>query len=230
MHESRPALTQIKTLIERFANSTSADDLLESINTIYRDADKDPELKNWFKELDAYVRKCLKEQGFIMQDSATDEWNQIYDRGQFLLRDRYKNHTDRIIDEFKFMVDQFDQDPQNKRFATSLNKLFNDLGNDENGKPVFKKHLLTDLSSVILPSAFENVRYIPIPRIEYSDKMIDAVIENLIVESDNLMPNSLEVQSDNHFVWGRKTVTSTRKNKVVVRISLYSQKFCDPLI
>ena len=156
-----------------------------------------------------------------MQDDSTDEWNRIYDRGQFLLRDRYKNHTDRIIDEFKFMADQFDQDPQNKRFATSLNKLFNDLGNDESGKPVFKKHLLTDLSTVILPSAFENVRYIPIPRIEYSDKTIDAIVENLIVESDNLMPNSLEVQSDNHFVWGRKTVTSTRKNKVVVRPLLF---------
>ena len=212
-------LTQFKTLIERFANSTSSDDLFESINNIYRDADKDPELKGWFKQIDTYVRKCLKESGFIMQDSATSEWNQLYDRGQFLLRDRYRDHTNRILDETKFLADQFDQDPQNKRFAASLNKLFNDLGNDENGKPTFKKHLITDLSTVILPGMFESVRYVPIPRIEYSDKMMDAIVENLVIESDNLTPNSLEIGSDNLFKWGRKTVASKNKNKILVAVS-----------
>ena len=186
-------LTRLKTLIERFANGTSTNDLFDSINMIYRDADQDPELKSWFKQVDAYIRKCLKQQGYIMEDSATNEWNNLYDRGNFLLRDRYRNHTDRVIDETKFLVDQFDQDPLNKRFGESLQKLFNDLGNDENGKPSFKPHLIKDLTEVIIPAIFENIRYVPIPRIEYSDPAFDAVIENLVIESDNLMPNILEV-------------------------------------
>lgn len=185
-------LTSLKTLIERFANGTSTDDFFDSLNQIYRDADKDPELKAWFKDLNAYIRKVLKTQGYIMEDRATDEWNDLYDRGNFLLRDRYRNHTDRIVDETKFLADQFDKDAQNRRFADSMNKLFNDLGNDENGKPTFKKHLVKDLSEVILPAIFENIRYVPIPRIEYSDPQIDAVVENLVIESDNLMPNILE--------------------------------------
>jgi hypothetical protein len=212
-------LTDLKTLIERFANSTSSDDLFDSINAIYRDAEKDPELKKWFKSIDAYIRKCLREQGYIMQDSATEEWNVLYDKGNYLLRDRYRTHTNRIVDESKFIADQFDADPQNKAFANSLNKLFNDLGNDENGKPTFKPHLLKDLSNVILPALFEHVSYVPIPRIEYSDPMMDAVVENLIVESDNLMPNIFEVVSDNYFRWGRKENANKNKNKVEVGIS-----------
>jgi hypothetical protein len=186
-------LTSFKLLIERFANGTSTNDLFDSINNIYRDADQDPELKSWFKHVDAYIRKCLKQQGYIMEDSATDEWNALYDRGNFLLRDRYRNHTDRIVDEVKFLADQFDRDPLNKRFADSMQKLFNDLGNDENGKPTFKPHLVKDLTEVIIPAIFENIRYVPVPRIEYSDPTIDAVVENLVIESDNLMPNILEV-------------------------------------
>lgn len=96
--------------MERFANSTSFDDLIDSINQIYKDADRDPELKNWFKQLNGYVRKCLKQQGFIMEDAATDEWNQIYDHGRHLLRERYRGHTDRIADEFKFLGQQFDEE------------------------------------------------------------------------------------------------------------------------
>lgn len=212
-------LTDLKTLLERFANSTSADDLVDSINQIYRDSDRDPELKGWFREMDAYIRRCLQEQGYIMQDASTDAWNSLYDKGNFLLRDKYRTHTDRIANEFKFFGTEFDNDPQNKAFAASVEKLFLDLGNDEDGKAAFKPHLLKDLSDVILPAIFENVRYVPIPRIEVSDPMIDAVIENLVIESDNLAPNVMEFGSDNYWRWGRKKIASKNKNKVMISVS-----------
>ncbi|KAJ4290596.1 hypothetical protein N0V90_010814 [Kalmusia sp. IMI 367209] len=212
-------LTDIKTLLERFANSTSFDDLIDSINQIYKDADRDPDLKNWFKHLDTYIRKCLQQQGFIMEDRSNEEWNQLYDDGRTLLRGRYRGHTDRIADEFKFLGQQFDADPQNQRFSTSIQKLFNDLGHDENGKTVFKPHLVKDLTEVILPGIFESVRYVPIPRIEYSDPMVDAVVENLVIEGDNLAPNVAEFGSDNYWRWGRKHVSSKNKNKVMLSVS-----------
>ncbi|QDS77420.1 hypothetical protein FKW77_006471 [Venturia effusa] len=215
----KTAEADLKTLLERFANSTSADDLIESINQIYRDADRDPELKGWFREMNTYIRRCLKEQGYIMQDASTDAWNSLYDKGNFLLRDKYRSHTDRIANEFKFFGHQFDNDPQNKAFAASVEKLFLDLGNDDNGKVAFKPHLLKDISEVILPAIFENVRYVPIPRIEVSDPMIDAVIENLVIESDNLAPNVMEFGSDNYWRWGRKKIPNKNKNKVMLAVS-----------
>ncbi|CBX96590.1 hypothetical protein LEMA_P108550.1 [Plenodomus lingam JN3] len=217
--ENQHWLTNIKTLLERFANNTSSDDLIESINQIYKDADQDPELKNWFKRINAFVHKVLQQQGYILEDSSNEEWNQIYDQGHNLLRGRYRGHTDRIADEFKYLGEQFDADPQNKQFAESVNKLFLDLGQDENGKTVFKPHLVKDLTDVIIPGFFENVRYVPIPRIEYSDPMIDAVVENLVIEGDNLAPNSLEFGSDNYWRWGRKSITSKNKNKVMLSVS-----------
>jgi hypothetical protein len=205
--------------LERFANSTSFDDLTDAVNQIYRDAEQDPELKSWFSNMNKFVRRCLKEQGYILQDDSNAEWNKLYDHGQFLLRDRYRDHTNRIVDEFKFIGEQFDKDPQNKAFAESMNKLFNDLGHDENGKPAFKPHLIKDLTDVILPAFFENVRYVPIPRIEFSDHMMDVVVENLVVEGDNLAPNVFEFGSDNYWRWGRKQVKNSNKNKVMLSVS-----------
>jgi len=213
------AETDLKTLLERFANSTSFDDLIDSINQIYKDADRDPELKNWFKRIDAYIRKVLQQQGYILEDASNEEWDRLYDDGHRLLRDRYRGHTDRIADEFKFIGEQFDADPQNKSFADSMNRLFNDLGTDENGKTVFKPHLLKDITDVILPAFFESVQYVPIPRIEYSDPMVDAVVENLVIEGDNLAPNVLEFGSDNYWRWGRKQISSKNKNKVMLSVS-----------
>lgn len=39
-------------------------------------------------------------------------------------------------------------------------------------------------------------------------------MENLVIESDNLMPNVVEFGSDNYFRWGRKKISSKRDNKV----------------
>ncbi|KAK2041803.1 hypothetical protein LZ31DRAFT_471672 [Colletotrichum somersetense] len=213
------AESDLKTLIERFANGTSSEDLFESIQQIYRDADNDRELKDWFKAMDRYVRRCLLEQGYILDEDSNQEWNNLYDHGRYLLRNKYRAHTDRVFDEIKFLIDQFDQDPQNKRFGQAVQKLFNDLGNDENGKPTFKPHLVKDLSEVILPSIFENVAYVPVPRIEYSDPQFDAIIENLVLESDNFMPNVLEINSENYFLWGRKNTANKHKQSFEVKFA-----------
>lgn len=223
VQQTRTGLAQaegdLKTLIERFANGTSTDDLWASINTIYDDADRDPELRDWFKALNAYIRRCLQVQGYILDDDSNVQWNRLYDHGNYLLRNKYRAHTDRIFDEIKFLADQFDQDPQNQAFAASLTKLFTDLGNDENGKPTFKPHLVKDLTDVILPSLFEKVAYIPVPRIEYSDHQVDAVIENLVLESDNFMPNVLEIASENYMRFGRKKFGSRSKHSIDVKVA-----------
>ena len=49
--------------------------------------------------------------------------------------------------------------------------------------------------------------------------MVDAVIENLVFEGDNLAPNVLEFGSDNYWRWGRKQITSKNKNKVMLSVS-----------
>src|SRR5271170_302385 len=217
--DNKLPLTNLKTLIERFANSTSTDDLFESINNIYRDADRDPELRDWFKSIDKYVRLCLQDQGYVLQDQSADEWNALHDRGHFLLRERYRNHTDRILDEFKFLGDQFDRDPQNKAFALAIQKLFQNLGTGRNGKVTFKSHLIKDLTNVIIPGAFERAHYVPIPRIEVSDSMVDAVVENLVIESANLFPNVVEFGNDNYFRLGRRQVSNKNEHKVMIAAS-----------
>lgn len=209
----------LRTLIERFANGTSTSELWSNINQIYKDADKDQELKGWFKSMDNYIRRCLLEQGYILEDSSSREWDRLYEHGRYLLRDKYRLHTDQVLEELKFIGDQFDQDAHNRAFAQSVQKLFNHLGNDESGKSVFKPHLVKDLGEVIIPGILQNINYIPIPRIEYTDPQFDAIIENLVLESDNFMPNVLEVASEHYFRWGRKKIANKSHNMIDVKVA-----------
>jgi len=161
--------------------------------------------------MDSYIRRCLLEQGYIMDEGSTQEWDRLYNHARYLFRDKYRQHSDRVIHETRFLADQFDQDAKNRQFRTSIEKLFADLGHDQNGKVAFKPHLVKDLSDVIIPSMLANTSYVPIPRIEYQDDMLELVVENAVLESDNFMPNVASVYSENFFKWGRKTAGSAQK-------------------
>lgn len=121
------------------------------------------------------TRKCLREQGYVLQDNATEEWQRLHSEGRYLFRDRYRNDANQVIGELKFMGDQFNEDPMNRAFGQSLQKLFHDLGYDESGNLAFKKHAASDFTSIILPAILENLHYVPVPRIEVCDPMVDVV-------------------------------------------------------
>jgi Family of unknown function (DUF5923)/Protein of unknown function (DUF4449) len=48
---------------------------------------------------------------------------------------------------------------------------------------------------------------------------VDAVIENLVLESDNLMPNILEIEADNFFRFGRRAISSRRQHRITIHAS-----------
>ncbi|BFZ59546.1 hypothetical protein YB2330_000557 [Saitoella coloradoensis] len=213
------AKDELKTVIERFANSTSLDDVFDSFNELYLDADRDPQMKNWWKRLDRYIRRCLKETGYITSESADREYREIKEEGDYLRKDKYSEHFDRVGTEISDFGKQFAEDPDNKRFGEAVKHLMEDLGTDRNGKFTLKKHLIKDITNVIIPGAFRRTRYVPVPRIEYSDPMVDAVIENLVLESENLFPNILEVKADNYIRYSaRKAINNVNHHRVTVHM------------
>lgn len=205
--------------MERYANGTSTDPLWNQVENLANSARGDDELRGWFKSMDNYIRRCLLEEGYVLDESSNTDWDRLYEQGRYLLRDKYRGTTDKIIDETRFFLEQFDQDPQNKEFGLAVQRLFNHLGQDENGKPAFKSHLVKDLTDIIIPGFIENVEYIPIPRIEYQDPKIDLVIENLIFEADNLFPNIVEITSNNYFKMGRKKIANSNNQIFDVKLA-----------
>ena len=48
-----------------------------------------------------------------------------------------------------------------------------------------------------MPGFIEQVGYVPIPRIEYTDESVDLVIENLALSGKNLFPNLISMEARN---------------------------------
>jgi len=56
----KQATKELRTLLERFANNQSIDPIIDAFNVLSDDATRDPKLREWFKEIDSYIRKvCI---------------------------------------------------------------------------------------------------------------------------------------------------------------------------
>ncbi|ORY77244.1 hypothetical protein BCR35DRAFT_305540 [Leucosporidium creatinivorum] len=193
---------ELRTLLERFANGQSSQPIFDAVNQIYTDAKNDQELTNWFKELDSYLRDVLQEPGYILKDACDRRGRDLLDQGGRFWdpkTGKYAGHKDAVFDSVQTFFTAYADDPLNVKLGNDIKKLTTDLLYDSEGNLKYKPHLWNDVREVILPALAKNVGYIPIPRIEYTDNMVDVVIENLTLESQNLLPNIIEVEGRSYF-------------------------------
>ncbi|KZP01029.1 hypothetical protein CALVIDRAFT_493481 [Calocera viscosa TUFC12733] len=191
------AWSEFRTLLERFADNRSMQPIMDSINDLYNDAQQDEGLRHYFSRLDGFVRRTLLEPGYVLAPEYDEDARRIRDDGKQFFDQKYAPHKDRLFDSVQEFFLAMGDDPLNKRFGDDWARLTNDLLFDESGQLAFKSHLWGDIRRVILPSILDQVGYVPIPRIEYTDDQVDLVIENLTLQGRNLLPNFIELEAHN---------------------------------
>ncbi|KAF8301114.1 hypothetical protein DL93DRAFT_2122133 [Clavulina sp. PMI_390] len=191
------ATSELRLLLERFANGASMDGMIQAMQALSDDAQEDEGLRDWFKDLDRYIRKTLLEPGFVLSPQFDNDANRLRDTGHQFFDEKYRAHKDNLFDQIQAWFTAFGEDPLNKRFGEDWQRLVKDLLFADDGSLSFKPHLWKDVRSVIIPELVKHVGYIPIPRIEYTDNQMDLVIENLTMEGQNLLPNIISLDAHN---------------------------------
>ncbi|KAI0634782.1 hypothetical protein C8Q77DRAFT_1053762 [Trametes polyzona] len=192
------ATSELRTLLERFANGKSLSIIGDAMQALYRDAQQDDELRQWFSDVDSYTRKVLLDPGFVLEPQCNNEANALRESGRRFYDEKYKGHFDNLFNAAIEWFRALGEDPLNKRFGEDWARLTKDLLFDSEGSLKFKPQLWMDIRKVILPSIIDQVGYIPIPRIEYTDDTLDLIIENLALSGRNLFPNVVSMEAHNY--------------------------------
>ncbi|EMD37684.1 hypothetical protein CERSUDRAFT_105609 [Gelatoporia subvermispora B] len=198
---SDPALQQsmseLRTLLERFANGQSLDQIGNAMRALYEDSQNDEGLRHWFHDVDAYIREVLLQPGFVLDDQCNEQANTLRDNGRQFYDGKYKGHFDNLFNSITDWFSAFGSDPLNRRWGSGWAKLTKDLLFDSDGNLQYKPELWQDIKNVILPGLIDWIGYVPIPRIEYTDDAIDLVIENMALAGSNLFPNVVSMEARN---------------------------------
>lgn len=193
------AANDLRTVFERFANGRSASPIFDAFHDLIKTFANDKEISEWFERLIAYIRKLVLEPGYVLKEQANTDGDKLgKDARAIFESDKYKGQVkDKLFKEVADFFGAMGEDPLNKKFGDSFNKLFRDLLFDSNGKFTFKSHLWADIRDHIVPPVVESIGAVPIPRIEYTDPKLDVVIENLVLQGKNLLPNYVIAEAYN---------------------------------
>ncbi|EDR16148.1 uncharacterized protein LACBIDRAFT_187323 [Laccaria bicolor S238N-H82] len=191
------SVKELRTLLERFANNTSMDVIFDAIDVLVDDARHDQALGDWFRSVDAYIRKVLLEPGYVLEPDCDTQADRLRESGRTFYDDKYRSHFDNLFSSAGSWFGAMGEDPLNKRFGEDWARLTRDLLFDSEGSLKFKPHLWNDIRRVIVPQLIEHVGYVPIPRIEYTDDSLDLVVENLTLQGRNLFPNIASLDAHN---------------------------------
>jgi hypothetical protein len=193
----KQSVSELRTLLKRFANGQSIDPILNAFNVLVDDTCKDPELREWFKNVDSYVHKVLLEPGFVLEPNCNNQANELRESGHRFYDKKYHGHFDNIFMTTGNWFRAMGEDQLNVRFSEDWAQLTKDLLFDSEGSLKFKVDLWRDICNVILPTLIDKVGYIPIPRVEYTDDLLNLVIENLTLLGRNLFPNIVMIEAHN---------------------------------
>lgn len=179
-----------------FADGKPLDDITDALQQVVDDVQEDPELKNFYSDATGFLKRALTDKDFITSDAADAEAHELYDRSQELLHEKegkYGSDMERLFDEIKSFRDAITYDAENRRVIETSKKVFNDIVIlDKNGSfRGVRRKVVRDIFDVMLPRFVGEVRYIPMPRIEYQDRDYDLILENVILESGMLLVHSL---------------------------------------
>ncbi|KAG9314768.1 hypothetical protein JVU11DRAFT_3850 [Chiua virens] len=196
------ALTNIRTLLERFAGGRSLDDLCAKIRVCAVDVKQDEDLKAWFDDFITHVRRGLEvpsyarsEEAQMKRDDLEQRWKLFLDENSDVAK-KWKVDVEAFRREVRSFQQAIADDTDLRRVREAHVRFAQTM--QQNVIPGAKMGLQLameeaswfwqDLFNVYTQRVLLVLKSLPIPRIEYVDREVEFILENLDVSSFNLLP------------------------------------------
>ncbi|KIK91528.1 hypothetical protein PAXRUDRAFT_13737 [Paxillus rubicundulus Ve08.2h10] len=203
------ALYDLRTLVERLAGGKSLGDLFNKVRICAADAKQDEDLKAWFDDFFAHVRKSLETPGYARTEDAQGKHKELGRRWNDLLEEetdaarKWKEDVHRFHCEFREFYQAIARDPDLQSVTRAHATFAEDMEKSMVAGRQLAMHSLFDQASWLWQDVFNVhahrllavVKSIPIPRTEYVDPEVEFVLENLDVSSLNLLPGHVFIRN-----------------------------------
>ncbi|KAJ7637083.1 hypothetical protein FB45DRAFT_829411 [Roridomyces roridus] len=205
------ALTDFKLLLERLASGRSLDPLLLAFKAAINDvldapSDVSAEIHDYFASLGQWFDRALSEPQFAASRLGTKTAGDLYDAGRLLLASeahaQWANSIRLLVTEASAFTTALASDSVTHKFVQALQALLSALRKlISTSTHKLRNALLKKLLTWAIPKIFKSIKMLPVPRIEFSNKLVDVVIDALEVTpattSTSITPDHISVQNWN---------------------------------
>jgi len=197
---ARRAQIETEDLIAAFSGREALDAFLDSFRLVVQKVDQDERSRKYLSELRKFILSTRSAE-YVQQEEFKERSSRIAREAREIAEDyRYADEVELFLDS----AEQLMRNIRNDEFVEVLRHhaglVADDLSYvDHSGEVHLDVDMLSKIRQVILPILAENLKYIPIPRIERSDRNRDFWVDNIVLCGYDILPDHIRVQleSDN---------------------------------
>jgi len=192
------AFRQLNTVLERLAGGKSTQNLHDTVRIVRDDIRDNSELRQLVSDANTFVHRGLEDSQFAESEQFDSQKDDLMNRWRTILNaetpesKKLKTDMEALQRELEAFQEAIQNDAALNRLKVAMEKFGKDLAKAAADGAVMSQTSIPwiwkDILNVYLPLALEYVKGIPIPRTEYKDDDVEFVVEDLSIESLQLLP------------------------------------------
>lgn len=223
--ELRPNMEQMwidaKEFLERFTGGRSLDIWIDNINTGFNRVKQDEKLRNLYYEFKSYVNDAINNPHDAVSDERKRQFVALIDNARESAKNlQYDQAIQNVLDESNTLLNNIKQDPSLNKLYNSVRQLTKTLFLGPNGQLTVKPEELRQLKILITSLLLEELKYIPIPRLEGSTDTYDFVLQSINFYGYDLLPEHFHVKFETNFGLDTKEMeTEAMRTNITIKIT-----------
>jgi hypothetical protein len=175
---------------------------------------KDERMASYFTSLKDLVEDALKNPAQIDSQEYSERVHKLSESARKLFHEKDKQLRPlfkEISDLLDRLVDALTNDEHLKDFQKAISSLGADLiTKDSEGRIHLNEKALDEIKKMVGPLIAEQLRLVPLPRIEHHDSNYDLVLDEVVVNTVDIPTDGLETHLENHFAFDLKHMKTVR--------------------
>jgi hypothetical protein len=196
-----------QSLISEFANGHSLDRFTDLLYRWLDMVQTDQRISSFWEEIRGWINETIEHPDVVLSEERGRQFNAMLDRARELASDcRYAYLTQELVDEVSSILDDIRHDPTTNKLVTDVRTLINHLMCDSRGNITWKPEEWRQFKILILSLLLEELKYVPLPRLEGSTDKYDFVVENAYLYGYDLLPEHIAIQWENRLDMNLKDI------------------------
>jgi hypothetical protein len=184
--------------IGTLSNTPHMDHLIVVVDGFQRAYENDWVFRNYFSDLKQFLSKSLAQSNYIDSADWLPKGVSLLQRGRLMFGKRLPSLTDQLCFHFFGIVDGIQTNPLLDQLSKSMSNVSSCIFlNDAKYDYSMREPILYDFRYYVLPMLIQNIKLIPLPRMEYSDSKYDLSIDNMVFILQDIFPNMIELKFEN---------------------------------
>jgi len=197
----RSMMQETFDILSKWTGRESLDQFLADLDRLFDRVKNDEELNNHINRFKEYITEVLENPILLENEAYVRRLEKLINR-QIEILSNLSNEREvkKVLNDASTLISKITNDPSTNRLVQDFQRLTTDAMYDKHGNFSLSvtAETLQSIKSVIVPVLVQQLDRVPLPQVEGSNETYDYILDNLILNGREILPEHVSLDFRTH--------------------------------